>query len=174
MNYRTKTYIAGDWTGDEDAIKQLRQWNESEFHSLLNFVDVHEFVQARDSSLPCTIKQSLHERMNMSKNFLLVVGQQTKRLRKGSCQFCKYYDCFMSSCRRGHPIDNRSYIEYECEQALKYDLNIAVLYNSWVVDRHLCPDVLTDEGIHVPMMSFRNWKLDWDYPSVRDAFLSLL
>ena len=28
--YRTKTYIAGDWTGDKDLIDQLYTWNNSE------------------------------------------------------------------------------------------------------------------------------------------------
>lgn len=26
MAYRTRTYIAGDWTGDKDAIDQLYKW----------------------------------------------------------------------------------------------------------------------------------------------------
>lgn len=26
MHYRTKTYIAGDWTGDKMAIEQLYKW----------------------------------------------------------------------------------------------------------------------------------------------------
>ena len=25
--YRTKTYIAGDWDHDEDAVNKLHQWN---------------------------------------------------------------------------------------------------------------------------------------------------
>lgn len=27
MTYRTKTYIAGEWDGDSDAIEQLYKWN---------------------------------------------------------------------------------------------------------------------------------------------------
>lgn len=53
--YRTKTYIAGDWTGDSDAITQLYDWNEGDkwnFH----FVDVHDNYNCYDSSMPCTIK----------------------------------------------------------------------------------------------------------------------
>ncbi len=30
MHYRTKTYIAGDWTGDKTAIVQLYKWKNSE------------------------------------------------------------------------------------------------------------------------------------------------
>lgn len=58
MSYRTKTYIAGDWTGDADLIKKLQQWNESEYWSL-SFSDVHKFKQAYDTSKACSIKRSL-------------------------------------------------------------------------------------------------------------------
>lgn len=34
MNRRTKTYIAADWTGDIEAVEQLRKWNESSHWSL--------------------------------------------------------------------------------------------------------------------------------------------
>lgn len=30
MTYRTRTYIAADWTSDQDAIEQLKRWNNSE------------------------------------------------------------------------------------------------------------------------------------------------
>ena len=29
--YRTKTYIAGDWTGNETEIKHLYIWNDRKF-----------------------------------------------------------------------------------------------------------------------------------------------
>ena len=74
MYYRTKTYLAGDWDGDRDAIDKIHEWNGSDYYSLFDFVDVHEFVQARDDSLPCSIKRSLAERMRMCKNFLIIVG----------------------------------------------------------------------------------------------------
>lgn len=41
MPYRTKTYIAGDWTGDKDLIDQLYTWNSSDYWSL-NFTDAHD------------------------------------------------------------------------------------------------------------------------------------
>jgi len=41
MKYKTKTYIAGDWTGDQDAISKLYEWkNNSKL--ILDFVDAHE------------------------------------------------------------------------------------------------------------------------------------
>lgn len=30
MTRRTQTYVAGDWDGDNDAILQLKKWNESD------------------------------------------------------------------------------------------------------------------------------------------------
>ena len=69
MSYRTKTYIAGEWDGDNDAIEQLYQWNDGDkwaFH----FIDAHANKQCYDTSLPCTIKNSLRERKKiLDKNF---------------------------------------------------------------------------------------------------------
>ena len=68
--YRTKTYIAGDWTGDSDAIEQLYKWNDSKYWSL-HFIDAHDLTQAKDSSLNCSIKASLKTRLDASKTFVL-------------------------------------------------------------------------------------------------------
>ena len=46
----------------------------------LSFVDAHELTQARDTSLPCSIKRFLRERLDASKTFVLVVGDKTKDL----------------------------------------------------------------------------------------------
>ena len=40
MVYRTKTYIAGDWTGDSDLITKLEEWNKKD-NLALSFVNVH-------------------------------------------------------------------------------------------------------------------------------------
>lgn len=45
--YRAKTFISGDWTGDQDLISQLKEWNNNR-HLGLNFVDVHEVTQSSD------------------------------------------------------------------------------------------------------------------------------
>ena len=41
---RTKTFISGDWTGDQDLIGKLKEWNQNN-NLGLNFVDVHELTQ---------------------------------------------------------------------------------------------------------------------------------
>ena len=41
MYYRTRTYIAGDWDHDKDAVEALHRWNESSKYGL-SFSDAHE------------------------------------------------------------------------------------------------------------------------------------
>ena len=48
MTYRTRTYIAGDWSGDKDLIDKLYEWNNSRKWDL-HFIDAHELTQARDT-----------------------------------------------------------------------------------------------------------------------------
>ena len=45
MEYRTKTYIAGDWTGDSDAIEKLYERKKNS-KLQLDFIDAHEYTQA--------------------------------------------------------------------------------------------------------------------------------
>ncbi len=111
MAYRTKTYLAGEWDGDEDAIKQLHKWNDNNFWSL-SFTDAHELTQARDGSLNCSIKSSLATRLDSSKTFVLIVGSNTKTVRSGSCQYCDSLNSYTKSCARGKSVDYSSYIEY--------------------------------------------------------------
>lgn len=51
--YRTRTYIAGDWDNDKDAVDQLHTWNDSNYWSL-SFTDAHDLTSSRDSSLGST------------------------------------------------------------------------------------------------------------------------
>ena len=117
MVYRTRTYIAADWDGDRDAVEQLHKWNDSKYWGL-SFTDAHDLQQSRDTSLPCSIKRSLKERMDHSKLFVLIVGDHTATVAKGGCQYCWDYDSRSCSCARSHSIDYRSYIKYECDKAL--------------------------------------------------------
>ena len=50
--YRTKTYLAGDWTGDKDLIDKLHEWNNND-NLALSFVDVHELTQSSDTIRLC-------------------------------------------------------------------------------------------------------------------------
>ena len=168
MAYRTKTYIAGDWDGDRDAIDQLYKWRENNRLSL-DFIDAHNLHQSRDTSLNCSIKASLRQRLDASKRFVLVVGNKTKDLRSGGCQLCSSYNRWNHACARGHHVDYRSYVEYECEKAKNDGLDIVVLYNSIFVNINKCPDCLRRFGKHVAMQCYRDGKCHWDYNAVKDA-----
>lgn len=166
---RTKTYIAADWTGDSDAVKQLYKWKDGEKWSL-NFVDAHDLTQAKDDSLNCSIKASLKKRLDVSKTFVLIVGDKTKDLRSGSCAYCNSYNSWTYSCARGHSVDYRSYIEYECDKAIEAGMKIIVLYNATKVDRSKCPTKVKYTGEHVAMC-YRgvDGRVYWDYNAVKNA-----
>ena len=171
MVYRTKTYIAGDWTGDSDLIQQLYKWNDSKYWAL-HFVDAHDLTQSRDTSLYCTIKSSLDERLNAAKTFVLVVGNQTKALTKGGCQLCGSYNSWTRSCSRGRYVDYRSYIQYECEKAAKDGLRIVVIYNYATVEREKCPDAVRYKGTHINgYYQGIDGKYYWEYQKIKDAIM---
>lgn len=168
MIYRTRTYIAGDWDHDWGAMEQLYKWNDSD-HWGLSFPDAHELQQSRDTSLPCSIKKSLRMRMDHSKRFVLIVGDHTASVTKGSCQFCSSYNSHTFSCARGNSIDYRSYIKLECEMAANANIDIAVLYKSTIVTKSKCPEAVRYMGKHVPMICYKNGNYLWYYQTVKKA-----
>lgn len=101
MQNRTKTYLAGDWTGDSNAIEAIHKWNESD-HYGLHFTDVHSFTTSYDSSNYCSIKKSLRQRMKISKCFVLIVGSQTNTLTKGACFNCAFLSNILNSAFKVH------------------------------------------------------------------------
>lgn len=169
MAFRDKTYIAGDWDNDFDAIDQIYKWKESNKWSL-DFHDAHSMKQARDTSLPCSIKRSLKERMDASKIFVLVVGEHTDNVTKGSCSFCKSYNSYISHCARGYWLDKRSFIKYECDIAVDAGIDIVVLYNGTTVDRTKCPLAVRNKGIHIPMAFVGlDREIYWNYYRIKTA-----
>ena len=165
MVYRTKTYIAGDWTGDKDAIDKLYSWKNSDFYNL-DFVDAHEFHQSNDESLNCSIKDNLRIRMNGSKKFVLIVGEKTNTVTAGSCIHCKYYSSLSGSCSKQLPTSKKSYIQYECDKAARDEMDIIVLYNYSYRAYSKCPEVLKNKGKHIAMKTFGG---KWDYNAVKEA-----
>ena len=155
MAPRTKTYIAGDWDGDRDAIQKLYDWNNSKSIPI-HFTNAHDLTQARDSSLNCSIKQSLKTRLDASKRFILIVGEKTASLRSGGCHLCPSYNSYGHYCVRRYYVDYRSYIEYECDEAVKAykedGVEIIVLYNGLIVDKNKCPESIRYYAKHLPMV----------------------
>lgn len=168
MYYRTRLYLAAEWDGDKDLIDQIRYWKDHDFYSL-DFSDAHDLMQSRDTSLPCSIKHSLAQRMSGSKTFLLVVGDKTKTVTKGKCQFCKNYYSSLDWCSSGNSVNNKSFIEYECEKALRDGLRIVVLYNSYKVDREKCPAIVRYEGLHIAAYHYENYTKKWNYQDIKNA-----
>lgn len=161
MMYRTKTYIAADWTGDIDAIEQLHKWNKSNYWGL-SFHDAHDITQSSDSSKNCSIKASLRKRFDVTKTFVLIVGNGTKSRRAGECNYCfKHNECGSTS--------NKSFIEYECDKAVRDKLKIVVLYNAATIDKSKCPDVVKNTGTHAAMCYRKDGILYWDYQVVKNA-----
>ena len=165
--YKTRTYLAGAWTEDSDLIQTIKKWHDSDYWSL-DYSDAHKLKQARDTSLSCSIKASLMKRLDASKTFILIVGEATDNLTRGSCQYCENY--YYRICLRGRNIDTRSFIEYECEKAIAYDMNIIVIYNSTNIDKSLCPDCFKKLGNHIAAKKIlADGKEYWNYDEIRDA-----
>jgi len=167
---RTRTYIAGDWDHDKDAVDQLYKWNDSNYWSL-SFIDAHDLTSARDSSLNCSIKKSLKTRMDISKTFVLIVGDQTNSVTAGSCRWCGSYTSYTKSCAKGYSVDYRSFINFECDKAVEAGIKIIVLYNSTKVEQSKCPDAVKNIGTHASM-KYKGYdgKYYWNYQSVKEAF----
>lgn len=167
---RTYTYIAGDWTGDKNLIDKLYEWNESHKWRL-DFNDAHELTQSNDNSKPCSIKKSLKSRLDVSHTFVLIVGSGTKNLTKGGCRFCDSYDSYHHSCHASGNVDHRSFIEYECEVAARDNLKIVVIYNSFQVDKTLCPEVLRTKGKHIKAIYIDGGQKYWDVNGITNAIM---
>ena len=168
--YKTRTYIAGDWDNDKDAVDQLHKWNDSN-HWSLSFTDAHDLTSSRDSSLNCTIKSSLKTRMNASKTFVLIVGNHTASVTAGGCQLCGSYNSYAKYCAKGYRVDYRSIIKFECDKAIEAGITIIVLYKATQIDRSKCPDAIRYLGTHATMICKGNdGKYSWDYQSVKKAF----
>lgn len=169
MYYRTRTYIAADWDHDKDAVDTLYRWNDSYWFDL-SFSDAHDLKQAKDTSLNCSIKKSLADRLDASKTFVLIVGDHTDELKAGGCQYCNSYNSFWGNCARGYSVDTRSYIDFECEKAVRDRLKIIVLYKNTTINRSKCPDAVRWIGTHVAMIKRQGGQLYWDYEAVKNAF----
>lgn len=165
---RNRTYIAADFDHDENAVKHLH-WMKSQ--GLISFLDAHELQQSYDTSLACSIKQSLKYRMNNSYKFVLIVGSHTDSVSKGGCQLCGSYNSYGRYCAKGYSVDYRSFVKFECDKAVEDGLRIVVLYNSTTVDRNLCPTAVRWMGTHQKMIYRGNdGELYWDDTAIRQAF----
>ena len=166
--HKPYTYIAADWDGDKNAVQALKKWND-DYRKSIFFKDAHDLVQARDSSLNCSIKASLRIRLDESYRLVLIVGENTKTVRSGSCQYCGSLNSHNHYCVRGNSVDYRSYIEFECEKAIRDGLRIVILYNSGSVNKNKCPDAVKNTGTHTEMWNWDGSKWVWGYNKIAIA-----
>ena len=83
---RTKTYIAFDGDADLMSYRTIQGWSKDP-STAFSLNDAHDINYARDDSLPESICQQLKKRLDVSKNFVLIIGSKTNRNRKGILQY---------------------------------------------------------------------------------------
>ena len=120
MSYRNKTYVAFDGDNDIWAYRLMTAWDASEKIDF-NFYNAHDINKANDTSTTESIKSQLRERMANAKQMILLVGDNTKYLRR--------------------------FVPWEIELARKKDIPIIVvnLNGKRRSDSALCPSAIGDE-----------------------------
>ena len=126
MARRTRTYVAFDADTDIRYYRLMQAWKANDGIDF-DFNNAHDLTTIRPDSGEEAIKASLRERMKNSKNLVVLVGENTKTLRK--------------------------YVPWEIEIAIKADLPIIVvnLNGEKKFDSDLCPSLLKEElAVHIP------------------------
>lgn len=82
MSYRNTVYLCFDGDNDIHYFYLMKAWkhNQRDFFKEFNFYDAHEINYARDTSTEESIKRQLLVRLNSSKLFVVLIGEQTKYL----------------------------------------------------------------------------------------------
>ena len=81
MSYRNKTYVMFDADSDIGVYRLMTAWKaNSKFD--FNFHNAHELNNLRQTASEYTIKRKLRERLNNTKQAILLVGNNTKNLYK--------------------------------------------------------------------------------------------
>ena len=123
MGYRNKTYMCFDGDNDIHYFYLMKAWkhNQNDFFKDFSFYDAHEINYARDDSKEESIKRQLLERLNNSKLFIILIGEQTKYLTK--------------------------FVRWEMEQAIKQDIPIIAinLNGKREMDDNRCPPLIKDK-----------------------------
>ncbi len=125
MSTRTKIYVAFDGDTDIHYYYLMKAWGKNENFDF-ELEDAHEINYSNDSSQVESIKKQLKIRLDRSKIFILLVGENTKYLRK--------------------------FVPWEIEYAIKNDLPIIIvnLNGQRQRDDSRCPTSLRNElAIHL-------------------------
>ena len=139
MAYRNKAYVCFDGDKDIHYYRLMKAWHENENFDF-TFYDAHDLRQARDSSSEETIKRSLRERLKNSREFIVLIGENTKNLFQ--------------------------FVRWEMEVALNLDIPIigVNLNRKNGLDSDRCPAIIRDElvvyvpyGVESINYALRNW-----------------
>jgi hypothetical protein len=131
MSYRNKTYVA---FASEDIkwYRLMEAWRDND-NIDFSFVDAHDLARALDTSQPETIRRRLRERLNNTKQVVLL-GSAT----------CK------SKARK-----TSSFIHYEVESVVALNLPVVVanLDGNRTVDRDFIPQRILDANYYTVSVS---------------------
>lgn len=132
MNYRNKTYVAFA-SEDITSYRLMTAWRANK-NIDFNFVNAHDIYAARDSSTPETIKRRLRERLNNTKQVILLGSSNARR--KGS--------------------DGSSFLAYEVGAIISLGLPVVVanLTKSREIVRGNIPAPFYDENYYTMSVSF--------------------
>ncbi len=149
MSYKNKTYVIFDGDTDMHYYRLMTAWKAHD-HIEFDFHNAHDLNSARDTSTEESIKAQLRLRMANSKQVVVLVGDNTFKLRK--------------------------FVPWEIELARKKDLPIIVvnLNGKRTHDISLCPSAVEDETytVHIPfgqkIMKYALNEFPDDYNGTRD------
>ncbi|MDP5145844.1 TIR domain-containing protein [Shewanella sp. ULN5] len=81
MSYKNKTYVMFDADTDIRMYRLMTAWKANDKIDF-NFHDAHDLNNLRKTASEETIKRKLRERLNSTKQAILLVGENTKNLYK--------------------------------------------------------------------------------------------
>jgi hypothetical protein len=88
MSYRNKTYVAFA-SEDIHNYRLMTAWKASD-NIDFDFTDAHDIYEARDTSTPETIKRRLRERLNNTKQVILLGSADARRKGGNGTSFLAY------------------------------------------------------------------------------------
>lgn len=133
MSYRNKTYVAFA-SEDIKCYRLMEAWRDND-HIDFDFHDAHDLATALDTSQPETIRRRLRERLNNTKQVVLL-GSAACRTKAGRAS---------------------SFIHYEVETVIKLDLPVVVanLDGDRTVDRNFIPQAFLNQAYYTVSVSFQ-------------------
>lgn len=133
MSYRNKTYVAFA-SEDIHNYRLMTAWREND-NIDFDFYNAHDLAQARDNSLPETIRRSLRLRLSNTKQ-VVVLGSAKGKAKAG---------------------DGKSFLFYEIEVIAKLELPVIVanLDGDRAIDRGFIPQRFLDDDYYTISTSFQ-------------------